>query len=409
MSDKENDETGKNTEDKKSLDAENESKKDIVSFNFKENRFCPRCGSIIGISRKSCEICKADISAIEPMGEKDKKLKTLLLKAFNPNASIRKKAINDIGENKDVKVLGILTHALLNDPDEAVRKEAADELGDFKNSISVYALEKAAKDESENVKKEAIEGLKKIKEQSEKGAIKKSKSDIKKEKLEKRKKLVQAKKKKAQEKKKRKKFKKYLKLPEPKENMLRAVGGGLLGVLAQVALTYILWGIATDESILYLGYMIDFTTAGNPLNALAGIWALSFSPITTFGIIIKNWGEVWYYLFIPIIVAGVAVGTTGKRILTTIFGVLFFIFWGMVIPILMVFVFSIFGLFDPVLIDSFLLPILNEPMNAWAYGWIYDLSGNLFLSWTVAGTLEIGLFITIIALPIGALIQLIKY
>ena len=59
--------------------------------------------------------------------------------------------------------MGVLTYLLLNDPDENVRKEAADELGDLHHPYSMEVLEIALKDESPIVRKEAIEGLKKIK------------------------------------------------------------------------------------------------------------------------------------------------------------------------------------------------------------------------------------------------------
>ena len=57
----------------------------------------------------------------------------------------------------------MLTYVLLNDPNEEVRKEAADELGDLHHPYSMEVLAKALKDESPMVRKEAIEGLKKIK------------------------------------------------------------------------------------------------------------------------------------------------------------------------------------------------------------------------------------------------------
>jgi len=56
-----------------------------------------------------------------------------------------------------------LAYILLNDRDEIVRKEAADELGDFAHPHSLDVLAKALKDPSPIVRKEAIEGLKKIK------------------------------------------------------------------------------------------------------------------------------------------------------------------------------------------------------------------------------------------------------
>jgi len=68
--------------------------------------------------------------------------------------------LGELGENE---VLGVFAYILLNDRDEIVRKEAADELGDFAHPHSLDVLAKALKDPSPIVRKEAIEGLKKIK------------------------------------------------------------------------------------------------------------------------------------------------------------------------------------------------------------------------------------------------------
>jgi len=68
-----------------------------------------------------------------------------------------------LGDFGETKVLGVLTYVLLHDPDENVRLEAADKLGDLHHPYSLDALTKALKDVSPLVRKEAIEGLKKIK------------------------------------------------------------------------------------------------------------------------------------------------------------------------------------------------------------------------------------------------------
>jgi HEAT repeat protein len=71
--------------------------------------------------------------------------------------------VDTLGELGENEVLGIFAYILLNDRDALVRKEAADELGDFAHPHSLDVLAKALKDPSPIVRKEAIEGLKKIK------------------------------------------------------------------------------------------------------------------------------------------------------------------------------------------------------------------------------------------------------
>jgi len=133
-------------------------------IDFNTQRVCPACGKAIKISHNFCKYCGVDLSAIEPIGNSDEISKQLAITAVtDPDAEVRKEAIDTLGDFGEIKVLGVLTFVLLNDPDENVRKEACDELGDIHHPYSLEALAKALKDESAIVRKEAIEGLKKIK------------------------------------------------------------------------------------------------------------------------------------------------------------------------------------------------------------------------------------------------------
>ncbi|MFX0081019.1 MAG: HEAT repeat domain-containing protein [Candidatus Hodarchaeota archaeon] len=133
-------------------------------IDFNTQRVCPACGKAIKISHNFCKYCGVDLSAIEPIGNSDEISKQLAITAVtDPDPEVRKEAVDTLGEFGETKVLGVLTFVLLNDPDENVRMEACDELGDLHHPYSLDALAMALKDESALVRKEAIEGLKKIK------------------------------------------------------------------------------------------------------------------------------------------------------------------------------------------------------------------------------------------------------
>ena len=138
------------------------SKRTFIDFNTQ--RVCPACGKAIKISHNFCKYCGVDLSAIEPIGNSDEISKQLAITAVtDPDPEVRKEAVDTLGDFGETKVLGVLTFVLLNDPNADVRKEAADELGDLHHPYSLDALAMALKDESALVRKEAIEGLKKIK------------------------------------------------------------------------------------------------------------------------------------------------------------------------------------------------------------------------------------------------------
>ena len=149
---------------------------DFIDFNTQ--RVCPSCGKAIKIDHNFCKYCGVDLSDIEPIGRSDKVSKQLAITAVtDPDASVRKQALDTLGSFKDKGLLGVLTYVLFNDPDPICRKEAADELGDIHHRYSLEALAAALKDEDAEVRKEAIEGLKKIKEKNKPKKLEKGKAE----------------------------------------------------------------------------------------------------------------------------------------------------------------------------------------------------------------------------------------
>jgi hypothetical protein len=142
----------------------NPSKIASSSIDFETQRICPSCGKVIKIGHNFCKFCGVDLSAIQSLGYSDRTLKELANTALNdPDPGVRKDAVDTLGDLAETEVMGLFAYILLNDSDENVRKEAADELGDMSHPHSLDILAKALKDKSPIVRKEAIEGLKKIK------------------------------------------------------------------------------------------------------------------------------------------------------------------------------------------------------------------------------------------------------
>ena len=147
-------------------------------IDFNTQRVCPSCGKVIKIDHNFCKYCGVDLSDIKPIGHSDTVSKQLAITAVtDPDASVRKQALDTLGSFKDKGLLGVLTYVLFNDPDPICRKEAADELGDIHHRYSLEALAAALKDEDAEVRKEAIEGLKKIKEKNKPKKLEKGKPE----------------------------------------------------------------------------------------------------------------------------------------------------------------------------------------------------------------------------------------
>ena len=162
---------------KKAPQESSESKKPII--NWETQKFCNQCGKPIEISRNKCNYCSADLRGIKAIGKADDIIKTIAKNAlYDPDPKVRKEAVDTLGDFEETKILGLLAYILLYDTDEGVRKEAADEIGDMHHELSLEVLKQATEDKSASVRKEAIEGLKKIKERRKRKTpeIKKKKS-----------------------------------------------------------------------------------------------------------------------------------------------------------------------------------------------------------------------------------------
>ncbi len=152
-----------------------------ADIDFSTQRICPACGKVIKLDFNFCKFCGVDLSEIEAIGDSDQILKQLAIAAVSdPEPEVREEAVDTMGNFGEKKVLGVLTYILLNDPDEKVRKQAADELGDIHHPISLNVLSMALKDSSPKVRKEVIEGLKKIKKKNKPKEFEKKKDRIEK-------------------------------------------------------------------------------------------------------------------------------------------------------------------------------------------------------------------------------------
>ncbi len=140
----------------------------ISPVDFKTQRICPSCGKTIIFNHNFCKFCGVDLSQIKNIEQSDQITINLAISALtDPDSEVRREAVDTLGNFKETKVLGVLTYILFNDPDENVRREACDELGDLHHPYSLNALTAALQDRSPIVRKEAVAGLKKIKEKNE--------------------------------------------------------------------------------------------------------------------------------------------------------------------------------------------------------------------------------------------------
>lgn len=70
-------------------------------IDFNTQRVCPACGKAIKISYNFCKYCGVDLSAIEPIGNSDEISKQLAITAVtDPDPEVRKEAIEGLKKIK---------------------------------------------------------------------------------------------------------------------------------------------------------------------------------------------------------------------------------------------------------------------------------------------------------------------
>ncbi|MHA1146744.1 MAG: HEAT repeat domain-containing protein [Promethearchaeota archaeon] len=133
-------------------------------INFETDTFCPRCGTMINIQHRICQICDANLKEFEPIGKTDEFTQEMIMTAISvPDPKLRRAAVNELGNTKKSNILGVLNYVFLNDEKDEIRKDALEKIGQIGNPISEYILRKAVRDKNQKIKNEALTSLKNLK------------------------------------------------------------------------------------------------------------------------------------------------------------------------------------------------------------------------------------------------------
>ncbi|GAB4324298.1 MAG: hypothetical protein Kow0069_29840 [Promethearchaeota archaeon] len=209
--------------------------------------------------------------------------------------------------------------------------------------------------------------------------------------------------------------KRYLDAYEDVRKQFRnAIGGGFLAVLAIFVINYAL-SFFEDNFISEYVQTFEVYSAGQGVNEVLGFWGMSFTPISALNVLNPTWVDDWIVYLAPPLVAGLVIALATRSLKYCLIGSLWFVVWGMVLPLVFVFVLPLFGSIsffeavNPMSLNGALISVFQDVLASNGLVVVFkEMTSSPYLGWVMAGTLEIGGIVTLFSLPFGAIFSLLK-
>jgi len=194
-----------------------------------------------------------------------------------------------------------------------------------------------------------------------------------------------------------------------KEMMKKAIKGAFFAVASILIINYLIFCIE-DDSLLARTAIFTPYSQGSIFNEVLGLWAVSFTPISSFSLIVPEWMEDFYIYLAPAIVAGFLISLNVKSVKWALVGGIFFIVWAIVLSMIFILVLPWFGIVDPASINASLISAYSDVYTSFNgfYLTLINLTNSIFLGWTIAGSIELAGVSTVIALPLALLFNVLQ-
>lgn len=194
-----------------------------------------------------------------------------------------------------------------------------------------------------------------------------------------------------------------------KAEMLKALKGGFLGCTIMLFINYLIYCLE-DASLFSRCAIFSYYSHGSVFNDVLGLWAVSFTPISSLSIIAPEWVEDFYIYLAPAMVGGLFIAINTKNPKWSLVSGLFFLMWGILLPLIFAYILPWFGIVDPTAINSSLIsafPDVYTNFNG-VYTFFINTFQSVFLGWCFAGSIEYAGLATAIALPLSLLFGVLK-
>ncbi len=189
----------------------------------------------------------------------------------------------------------------------------------------------------------------------------------------------------------------------------RAIAGGIIASIMLLFFNYFFYAFGAG-SFFDNTYLLTYYSQGKPINEVIGLWAVAYSPLSSFAVLNPKWVDDWFSYLGPTMLSAVIIGGFTKNVRYSILGCFFFGLSGIMLAFTFMSVFPFFGVMDPTTIDAGLIatfPNVIENFNEF-YTWIYLTANSVYFGWSVAGSIELGLFAILVAVPSSIVANIIS-
>ncbi len=179
-----------------------------------------------------------------------------------------------------------------------------------------------------------------------------------------------------------------------REMWYKSIVAGFIGSCSMVFISYLIYCF-TSSSILERTFIFTAYSNGNVFNEFVGLWTATFTPISGFNSFLPKWLNDWYLYLAPTLVASLIVGGYVKNIKYSLLGVVFFVFFSILIPFIFL---EVTTCVQPVGFQALLMEVSYPRIRGllmvlWLIpAWVASITHSIFVGWCTGGALELGLF-----------------
>ena len=148
-------------------------------------------------------------------------------------------------------------------------------------------------------------------------------------------------------------------------------------------------------------FIFTYYSQGKPINEIIGLWAVTYTPISSFSVLNPDWIDDWVRYLGPTILSAVIIGGMTKNVRYALLGCFFFGFAGIMFTFTFMSILPLFGIVDTATIDAGIIaafPNVIDSFNGF-YTWVLRTTNSVYFGWSFAGSLELALFSIIVAVP----------
>jgi hypothetical protein len=185
-----------------------------------------------------------------------------------------------------------------------------------------------------------------------------------------------------------------------REMWYKSILAGFLACSSMVFIAYIVYAFNGDSFFNRTNIFSAYSN-GNVVNEFVSLWAVTFTPVSSFRYLDPEWLDSWYIHLAPTIFAALLIGMQVRNLKYSFLALIFFVMFAVLIPMAYLIIFPVFELVDPSAVDAGLISAFPAVTRNWS-GYLTTIAegtSSIFFAWCVGGAFELALVAVIFIIP----------